>query len=87
MMDIDDRVDLVPGSERHLVELGNEPTLPAAEPLGRLVAVSGSQVTVRFATDQALPCEHNAERHGRRPARDQNRKLVGDRSALRGIAQ
>ncbi|MGD0023945.1 MAG: DUF87 domain-containing protein [Xanthobacteraceae bacterium] len=61
MMDIDDRVDLVPGSERNLADFGDKPSLPAAEPLGRLVAVSGSQATVQFTTEQSSPGEHNAD--------------------------
>jgi DNA helicase HerA-like ATPase len=61
MIDIDDRVDLVPGNEQHLADLGNKPSLSAAEPVGRVVAVSGSQATVQFATGQASPGEHNGD--------------------------
>ena len=43
MLDIDDAVALVPGERA-----------PAA-PLGRVVAVSGAQVTVEFATDPSSP--------------------------------
>ncbi len=61
MMDIDDRVNLVPGDDRHSAELGEEPQFPAAASLGRVVAVSGSQVIVQFTADPSSPGAENLE--------------------------
>jgi DNA helicase HerA-like ATPase len=44
MLNSDDRADLVPGN-------GQDTGLFAAEPLGHLVAINGSQVTVQFTSD------------------------------------
>ncbi|MGA3308520.1 MAG: DUF87 domain-containing protein [Xanthobacteraceae bacterium] len=60
-MDIDDRVNLVPGHDRHFADVGNKASPTAAEPLGRLVAISGSQVTVQFTSDLSSPGESGAE--------------------------
>ena len=52
MMDIEDRVGLVPGSGT---------SQPGIEPLGRLLAVTGSQVVVKFTSDLSLPGEASVD--------------------------
>ena len=47
-MDSDERVDLVPGDARDGASSGGQPWL-AAEPLGHLIAVGGSQASMQFA--------------------------------------
>jgi len=60
MMYSDDRMELVPGNERPSSTFEHDPCPPAMEPLGRLIAANGSQVTVQFATDLSSGREDNA---------------------------
>ena len=52
-MYIDERADLAPGGARQAEDLGDGREPSASQPLGRLIAVSGSQATMQFAAEQS----------------------------------
>jgi DNA helicase HerA-like ATPase len=60
-MRIDDRVDLVPEAE-HLDNAGADTFLDARpQPLGRLIALTGSQAVVQFSADRSSRAENDGE--------------------------
>jgi len=60
-MFIDDRADSTAGGARHAEDLGEAREPSASQPLGRLIAVSGSQATMQFAADQSPVGDDGAE--------------------------
>jgi hypothetical protein len=61
MINIDDRVDLVPGNERASSMFEPRRASSKTGPLGRLIAIGGAQVTVQFVADLSSSREGGAD--------------------------